>query len=280
MAKRWFIRKHLQAGIKQAVLILASVVALYPVFWLVATAFKDNAQYRENIFFFSWPLKFTSLIQSVTQGKFGLWFTNSFILTFGSVLICTVIALFAAFAFAHMRFRGKDFLFNLLISIMVIPVVILIVPLFILYTRTKLMATHIGLIIIYSAVTLPFSVYLLTNFFKTSPVEMLEAGIIDGCSNLKILTRIILPISGPPIATLIVVNALWVWNELLLALVFLPKDNLRTLMVGITVFKNKFNLDIPVTMAGLLITTLPMVVLYIIFQKFFIRGLTAGSVKG
>jgi len=204
---------------------------------------------------------------------------NSTIMTVGSVILCTIIAVFAAYAFAKMRFKGQDLLMNILIALMVIPVVVLIVPLFILYTQTKLMATYPGMIIIYAAVCMPFSVYLLTNFFKTIPHEIIEAGIVDGCSSFSILTKVIMPLSGPPVTTLIVVNALWIWNELLLALVFLPKDNLRTLIVGITVFKSKYNLEVPTTMAGLLLTTIPMVVLYIVFQKFFIRGLTAGSIK-
>jgi ABC-type glycerol-3-phosphate transport system permease component len=112
------------------------------------------------------------------------------------------------------------------------------------------------------------------------PDEIIEAAVIDGSSIPQILARVVVPLSGPPITTLLVVNALWVWNELLLALVFLPKDNLRTLMVGITVFKSRYNLDVPVTMTGLLLTTLPMILLYVIFQRVFIRGLTAGALKG
>lgn len=264
---------------KQMVLVISSVIALYPVLWMISMAFKDKAQYFENKYFFSWPLKLTSLFKAVRGGKFALWFLNSTVLTLGSVILSTFIAIIAAYAFAKMKFRGKDIIMNILISVMVIPVVVLIVPLFILYTQAGLMSTYQGLIIMYTAIVLPFSVYLLTNFFKTIPSEIMEAGIIDGCSTFRILTKIVIPLSGPSITTLIVVNALWVWNELLLALVFLPKDELRTLMVGITVFKSRYNIDIPVTMAGLFLTTLPMIILYIIFQRFFIRGLTAGAIK-
>lgn len=259
---------------------LSSAAALYPLVWLVAISFKSKEQYLAGKLFFSWPLHLANLAGALQGGRFLLWFLNSAIMTVGAVLLVTVVAFVAAFAFAKMSFRGRDFLMNLIISLMVIPVAVLIVPLFILYTRTRLMSTYPGLIIIYAAVCLPFSAYLLTNFFRTVPDEIMEAGIIDGCSVLQILARIVVPLSGPPITTLIVVNALWVWNELLLALVFLPKDNLRTLMVGITVFKSRYNLDVPVTMAGLLMTTLPMVLLYIVFQRVFIRGLTAGALKG
>jgi len=195
------------------------------------------------------------------------------------VLVCTAVAFLAAFALAKMRFAGRRLFLDAIVSLMAIPIVVLIVPLFVLYTRLRLMSSYQGMILMYAAVCLPFSVYLLTNFFKTIPDEIMEAAVIDGAPVFRILTRVVIPLSGPPIVTLIVVNAVWVWNELLLALVFLPKDGLRTLMVGITVFKSKFNLDISVTMAGLLLTTLPIVVLYIVFQKFFIRGLTEGALK-
>jgi ABC-type glycerol-3-phosphate transport system permease component len=266
--------------IKHIILMISSLVALYPLFWLVAISFKNKEQYLINKLTFSVPLHPETFVAALRGGKFFLWFMNSAVLTTGSVILCTFIAFIAAFAFAKMRFRGRDLILNMIISLMVIPIVILIVPLFVLYTRIRMMSTYQGLILMYAAVCMPFSVYLLTNFFKTIPDEIMEAGIIDGCSTFKILSKVIIPLSGPPITTLIIVNALWVWNELLLALVFLPKDNLRTLMVGITVFKSRYNLDVPVTMAGLLLTTLPMILLYIIFQKFFIRGLTEGALKG
>jgi ABC-type glycerol-3-phosphate transport system permease component len=266
--------------LKQLLLALTSLIALYPLVWLVAVSFKSKEQYAAQKLFFSLPLYAGNFVQTFRGGRFALWFMNSAIMTAGSVVVCTAVSFFAAFAFAKMRFRGKNLLMNVNISLMVIPVAVLIVPLFVLFTRTGLMGTYPGLIIIYTAVCIPFSVYMLTNFFRTIPGALMEAGVIDGCSLMQVLTRVIIPLSGPPITTLIIVNALWVWNELLLALVFLPRDGLRTLMVGITVFKSRYNLDVPVTMTGLLLTTVPMVVIYIVFQRFFIRGLTAGAVKG
>jgi ABC-type glycerol-3-phosphate transport system permease component len=127
---------------------------------------------------------------------------------------------------------------------------------------------------------MPFSVYLLTSFFRSIPYELIESALMDGASHLRVLVQIVLPMSAPPLVTLVVVNALWAWNELLIALVFLPADELKTLMVGITVFRSRYNLDVPITMAGMLLASLPMVGLYLFGQRYFIRGLTAGAVKG
>jgi ABC-type glycerol-3-phosphate transport system permease component len=142
-----------------------------------------------------------------------------------------------------------------------------------------LVNSYQGTILIYTGLLLPFSIYLMTNFFRSIPREIIEAARIDGCSNLGVFWRIMLPLSAPAVITLIVVNALWVWNELLIALVFMQKDELKTLMVGISALRSRNYVDIPATMAGLLIATIPIVVVYIFGQRFFIRGLTSGAVK-
>jgi ABC-type glycerol-3-phosphate transport system permease component len=120
---------------------------------------------------------------------------------------------------------------------------------------------------------------MLTNFFRSIPSEVLEAGLMDGASTFQLLIQIILPLSGPALITMVVVNALYVWNDLLVALVLMPKDDLRTLMVGITVFGSRYNSDVPVSMAGMLLASVPMIVLYLLGQRYFIRGLVAGAVK-
>ena len=122
--------------------------------------------------------------------------------------------------------------------------------------------------------------YLLTNFFKSVPHEVVESALIDGASPLAVLFLILLPLSGPALATLAIVNLLWVWNDLLVALVLLPKEELRTLMVGITVFGSRYNNDVPVQMAGMLLASVPMLAVYLLGQRYFIRGLVAGALKG
>ncbi len=136
------------------------------------------------------------------------------------------------------------------------------------------------MIIIYAGLTAPFSVYLLTSFFRTIPDELIESAMADGASHFRVLWQIIAPLSAPALVTLIIVNSLWVWNELLIALVFLPEDRLKTLMVGVTVFQGRYSLDVPVLMAGMLLASVPMLALYLIGQRFIIRGLTAGALKG
>lgn len=275
--RRW--RFSLTGLIRQVILLLATLLAFYPGFFMVTTAFKDRNQYLNNNYGLPWPLFLGNFTEALRGGKFFLWFANSAVFTLGAVILSTVIAALAAFAIARMRFRGRDALFSINVALLVVPPVVMLIPLFQLFTGLQLISTYPGVILIYAGLTTPFSVYLLTNFFRSIPTELIEASIVDGASDLRVLLQIVLPLSPPALVTLIVTNSLWVWNELLIALVFLPSDELKTLMVGITVFRSRYNLDVPVTMAGMLLASIPMVLLYLFGQRYFIRGLVAGALK-
>jgi ABC-type glycerol-3-phosphate transport system permease component len=186
----------------------------------------------------------------------------------------------AAWGFAHWKWRGRDTVLGLLISLMVVPPVVLLIPLFTLGAKLGWISTFRMLILVYIGLMLPFSIYLLTNFFRAIPVSLIEAAEIDGASDFRTFRSVVLPLSGPPLITLTIVNLLWAWNELLLALVFLQSDEKKSLMVGITGFQSRYSLSIPTIMAGMTIATLPLFITYIFGQRYFITGLTAGSVKG
>ena len=264
----------------QLLLVLVTAAALFPLLWMLATALRGTPDYIRDPFGLPWPLHLANLAAAFRGGRFARWFLNSVLVTGGVTLLTTILACLSALVFAKLPFRGSKTLLNVIIALMVVPPVVMILPWFIMYNQLRLHSTFQGIIILYVGLTQPFSVYLLTNFFKTIPNDYFEAAVIDGYNKLGILLRIVIPLSGAAILTLVITNALWVWNELLLALTFLAKDEMRTLMVGITTFKTRYMLDVPVTMAGLLLATVPMLLLYALFQKSFIRGLTEGSLKG
>lgn len=265
--------------IRQGIVIFATLLSLFPVYFMVVSAFKTKSEYIGNKFGLPQAVFFDNFVTAFAGERFFIRFANSTILTVGSVALSLLIACLAAYAFARMEFRGKRLIFNALLSLMVIPPVVVLVPLFVSMVKLKMVNTYYGTTLIYVGLLLPFSTYLMTNFFRTVPHEILDAARIDGCSNLGVLRRIVMPLSAPAMVTLVVVNALWVWNELLIALVFMQKDELKTLMVGIAALRSKHYVDIPATMAGMLIATVPIVVLYMFGQRYFIRGLTAGAVK-
>ena len=278
--RAWWRRARLGVGLRQLALVAAAILALYPVWFMLSTAFKGQDQYLNDLYGFPWPLEGGNFSEAVHGGAFFTWMKNSVILTAGSAALATIFAALAAFAVARMRWRGRDVFLSINVALLIVPPVVMLIPLFTLFTQFSLVSTYWGVVILYAGLTLPFSVYLLSNFFRTLPRELFESAVMDKASHLRILWSIVLPLSAPALVTLIVVNSLWVWNELLIALVFLPDEGKRTLMVGVTVFQSRYNLDVPVTMAGMLLASIPMFLLYLFGQRLFVRGLTAGAVKG
>lgn len=273
--------KRLPAGtVKQLALILLSILTLFPLYFMVTNSLKERDEFFNNLLGLPQnPIlgNFTNILQHPNLGR---WFANSILLTTGSVLLCTVIAVLAAYAFAQMSFPGRNTLFNLITPLMVIPPIVMVIPMFVLFRQLRLVNNPGGPLIIYAGLMLPFTIYLLRNFFITIPKEIQDAALIDGCSGFQVLTKIYLPLSKPALVTSIIVNAVWVWNELLIALVFLQTEELRTLIVGITTsLQKRFTLDVPALMAGLTIATIPIIILYIIGQNALVRGLVAGHDK-
>lgn len=269
----------LRALPKQVVLWVVTLGALMPVYVMVTGAFKSQQQFARSPF--SLPTSPTlHAFHAALTSDFARWVLNSVILTLGSVAAVLVLAAFAAWGFAQRDFRGRDTLLAALVSLMVVPPVVLLLPLFGMGSDLNLVGTYEYVILIYVGFMLPFSIYMLTNFFRTIPKPLIEAAVMDGAGEFKVFSRVVLPLSAAPLVTLAVVNALWVWNELLIALVFLNDNTHRTLMVGITGFQSRYNLDVPTIMAGLSLASLPIVALYLFGQRFFVRGLVAGAIKG
>jgi len=272
---------HWTSAFKHLALLFASFTVLFPVYFMLITAFKTRQGYSLNKFNFPNPITLENFDIALRNGRFFLWFSNTVILSVGAVLFSTLTAVLAAYALARMRkFAGQTMMQTINTALMVIPPVVMIIPMFILLTRLKLIGTYPGAILVYAGLVTPFSIYMLTNFFRSIPMEIIESALIDGASTFQVLVQIILPLAAPAIVTLVVVNTLWVWNDLLTALVLLNKDELRTLMVGITLFGSRYNSEVPVSMAGMLLASLPMLILYLFGQRFFIQGLVAGAVKG
>ena len=264
---------------RQLILILITAMAIVPGYLMITGSLKTQEEFLNS----PWSLPMNPNFQGYSAAwndQFPTWFRNSLLVTVSAVLFTIVMAATAAWGFAHWKWRGRDPVLGLLISLMVVPPVVLLIPLFTLGAKLGWISTFRMLILVYIGLMLPFSIYLLTNFFRAIPVSLIEAAEIDGASDFRTFRSVVLPLSGPPLITLTIVNLLWAWNELLLALVFLQSDEKKSLMVGITGFQSRYSLSIPTIMAGMTIATLPLFITYIFGQRYFITGLTAGSVKG
>lgn len=270
--------RRLGVVVRQVVLLLASASALLPLYAMATAAFKEPIDYAAHPL--GLPLAPTGAAFSTALASgFPRWLLNSLLIAVVAVVITLALASPAAYAFSRMPFPGRSVGFTLMISLMVVPPIVMMIPLFELMSDLNLVNTYQAVIVIYAGLMLPFSIYLLTSFFNTIPRELLEAGSIDGAGHLRTLVSIVMPLAVPALVTLGIVNLLWAWNELLIALVLLQDDSMKTLMVGITIFQSHNNLNVPVTMAGMLIATLPIVAVYLMGQRFFVQGLAAGAVK-
>ena len=264
---------------KQLVLLFAAFFALVPTIYMVITALKSDEEYAIDKLGFPHSPVLENFRSVLVDSPFLYWMLNSGILVAGAVMLSTAISVLGAYAIATMQFRGRDTLLAVSTSLMAVPPVVMIVPLFVLYTRLNMVSTYSGAILIYAGLITPFSVYLLVTFFRTVPRELYEAAHIDGAGQFTILMKVVLPLSLPALVTLIVVNSLYVWNDLLIAIIFMQDDAKRTLMAGISVFSGRYNNQVPLTMAGMVIASAPMFILYVLFQKQFIRGLMSGAIK-
>jgi ABC-type glycerol-3-phosphate transport system permease component len=265
---------------RHLVLLSSIAVALVPIYFMVVNALKTNDEYASNQLGPPHHLVLSTLHDSLAGGDLYRWMLNSLLITGTSVLISTAVAAFGAYPISLMSWRPGGVLLSGLVSLMVVPPIVLVIPLFQMAVDVHQLNTYQTVIVIYTGLMLPFSTFLLASFFAAIPRSLIEAARMDGAGTFRTLRSIVLPLARPALVTVVVVQALWVWNEVLIAVIFLQQSNLRTLMVGLTVFSSRYHLDVPVVMAGMLLASVPMLVLYLLGQRSFVRGLTAGATKG
>jgi len=211
----------------------------------------------------------------------GVAFLNSLLVTVPSVVIPITIAAFAAFAFAWLEFPGRNFLFALVIGLMVVPLHMSLIPMLRVYTALDLNGTFLGVWLAHTGFGLPLAVYLLYGYISSLPKEIIESAKIDGASPMMIFTRLILPLSVPAVASFAIFQFLWVWNDLLVALIFLGTTNdLAVVTTKLAAMVGQRGQDWEVLTAGAFLTMIVPLVIFFSLQRYFVRGLTAGSVKG
>jgi ABC-type glycerol-3-phosphate transport system permease component len=274
------LRRAVGALGRHGLLLLFCLLSVLPIYFMVVNAFKTKAEYIANRIGPPQSPSLAALAEAIGGGDLYLWLLNSCLVTIASVLLSTALAALAAYPIALMRWRPGPVVLALLIVLLVVPPIVLVVPLFEMVVDLHQLNSLHTVIVIYTGIMLPFSTFLLASFFSTLSRPLIEAARLDGAGTWRVFWLIVLPLSVPALMTVVIVQALWVWNEVLVAVVFLQDQGLRTLMVGLTLFNSRYRHDVPVVMAGMMVAAVPMVLLYLAGQRFFIRGLTAGGVKG
>jgi raffinose/stachyose/melibiose transport system permease protein len=251
----------------------------FPLVWMVYSSLKTNREISRNTLALPKELRWQHFIEAWTEGNLGRLYINSLLVTGISVAIIVILSSLAGYAFARLKFRGRDFLYYMFLIGLLLPSQVVIIPLFVLLRDLHLLNTWWALILPYSGWSLALTIYLLKSFYLTLPQELEDAAKIDGASLFQVFRLVMLPLIHPAIITMIILNAVGLWNELLFALLFIRDDDLRTLPAGILVFYGYHNVDYRLVFAALSISTVPILIVYFFFQRQVIEGLTVGSIE-
>jgi multiple sugar transport system permease protein len=273
--------ERLQTGLAYGLLGILLVLVLFPFYWMTITSFKNEDQMRSLVsMFWPSPAVLENYYQLLTKTDFTIWFRNSAVVAISSTLLATAIGTIGAYALARLRFLGRAFLSSTVLITYLVPPSILFIPLYAQIRTLGLSDSLAGLIAAYPSFTVPFVTWLLMGYFESIPVELEEAAMIDGATRFRAFRVIILPLAAPGLLAAGLYAFTQAWNEFLYALVFITDVKQRTLPVGISGFITGDVYGWGYLMAGAVLTTLPVIVVYIYLQKYMVEGLTAGSVKG
>ncbi len=257
-----------------AIMVVVAVVMLYPFLFMVLTSFRSQAQYQLGAGFSmsSWHILFSS--QPILRELL-----NSIIVASCAVAIIVVISTAAGFAFAKIRYRARGLVFITVVACMFIPLPSIVIPEYINVSKLGILDTYWGAVIVYAALGIPFSIFLMTTYFRSVPDDLIEAASIDGVSNLNMWWRLGVPLARPAMFTVAVLQFIQIWNDLLVGLLFLQNTNERTVTVGIALLSSGRVTSVPALMAGSVLSVIPPLVVYALFQKHLVRGITAGMGK-
>jgi raffinose/stachyose/melibiose transport system permease protein len=267
---------------------LAKVLALafffifmaFPLIWLFYSAFKPMQEIYDNVFALPKKVDFTNILHIWGSRSFPRYYVNSVFVTSTSTAGIVLLASLAGFIFGRVRFRGREMLFMFLIAGMMIPVQVTLIPNFVLLRTLDLFDTYLAMILPYIAFNVPVSVFIMRGFFQDLPAELEDAAAIDGCNLKRIFFNIMMPLSVPALSTILIFNFFTVWNELIFALTFTNRQEVRTIPVGIMDFVGQFETDYGYIFAALASASIPLLIVYFFSQKKIIKGLTAGAIKG
>jgi len=263
-----------------AFLLTIAVSCIFPLVWMVSSSLKTQETIFKDMSLIPKEMHFENYYLAWQEGGFGRNFLNSILYTVSVVFGIVMISSMAAYAFSRLRFPGKNLLFYMFLAAMMIPIPGSFVALYVLLNKLHLRNTAIGYILCMINVGMSTSIFLLKTFFDKMPKELEDAARIDGCTKMGIWLHVALPLAKPVLAVVVVLNALNVWNEYILALVIFDSKPLMPLQVALMTFQGEFITRYPLLMAGLTIAALPIILVYLLMQKYIVKGVTQGAVVG
>ena len=259
-------------------LISVSITCLFPLLWMLGSSLKTQGTVFSDMSIVPSQPHFENYVTAWIDGGFGRYLFNSLIYTVTVVLGIVLVSSLAAFAFSRLKFPGRNAFFIMFLAAMMMPLPGSFVPLYVLMVKLHLVNTRIGYVLCLINVGLSFSIFLLKTYFDKMPKELEDAARIDGCNRFGIYRHVALPFAKPALAVVVIFNALNVWNEYVLALIIFNSKDLMPLQRGLMMFRGEFLTNYPLLMAGLTIAAIPIIILYLLMQKYIVRGVISQAI--
>lgn len=275
-----FLKNNAKALFKWGMLTFFLLYTLLPMLWLVMSSLKTNTELMGSPFSLPAKLQFSNYINAITVSGLGTLFMNSVIISLSATLLNVLVAAMAGYVISRFNFKFKEGFFTIFITGILVPINALMVPYFTLINKMNLYDKKLGLILTYAAIGIPMSIYIIRGFMNTIPVELEEAGVLEGCNFYTRFFKIILPLSRTGLVTAGTFQFLLCWNEFIYAMLLTSSIKSRTIQLGVRYFSNQFTTDYTSMYAAIVISIIPSIIGYMIFQDQIISGLTNGAVKG
>ncbi|MBW5447097.1 ABC transporter permease subunit [Cohnella sp. CFH 77786] len=264
-----------------AFFLLVAFVQLFPLIWLLNFSIVDaNAFFSSKILLWPEVPKWHNYVNAWVDGKFPKYFLNSLIVTGSTIVLTVVMSISLAYAFTRMHWKWRSFFYTVILLGIMIPIHATLLPNFAIFKALGLTDSYWGLILPYTAVSVPLSTFILTGFMRSIPSAMEESAVMDGASIYRIVFQIILPLTMPAVVTVAVTTFLTCWNEFIMAATFISKDSLKTLPFSVMNFAGLYSSDYGSQFAVMVLTSVPAIVIYAMFNEKITKGVTAGAVKG
>ncbi|HHV73100.1 sugar ABC transporter permease [Thermoanaerobacterium sp. PSU-2] len=265
----------------EAMLVIWAIIQLYPLFWLFLFSVKNNTEiFGGNILGFPRIWQWSNYSEALSSGNVGRYFINSSIVTILTIVISSVLVATSAYAIVRMKWKYSKLVLTIFLTGMMVPIHATLLPLFIILKNLNLLNTYASLVIPYVAFAIPMGIFILTGFLYTIPKELEESAFLDGCSIYKSFYYIILPLIRPALATIAIFTYLSTWNELMFANTFINSDAIKTLTVGIMSLSGQYQTEWGPIGAGLVIATIPTILIYVLLSEQVQKSLVVGAVKG
>ncbi len=263
-------------------LVIYAVIVIYPMFWTIMSSFKTTKEFYQSVWALPAQLYWENFVNAWTRAKLGWNILNSVWVVAVSLVLTDILAAMLAYVTGRFKFPGANFLGTLFILGMFAPLVLGTLPQFLNLQRIGLYDTRTGLILVYTAYSLPFSVLIMRNTFQTLPSDFQEAAMIDGAGHSQTFFKIMLPLARSGIVTISIFHFLWTWNDYIYAMTFIPSEAKRTLTVGLNQLTAtaQYSADWGALFAGLVIVMIPSILIYVIFNRELQSGMTVGGIKG